>query len=127
MHAPLVRPVLDARDQALADWILLHVKPLLALAVAQAMMPAARLKLPTGVPMLPAKLTFPVGDPGLDGELQVARRAEAMQVIRHQEIIADQPRRRFEPGLMDELLRLRADREGKMLALLAPPCARKQD
>jgi hypothetical protein len=109
MHTALVGPIVNAHDQSFANRILLHVEPFLriALAVAQSMMPAPRLKFPTGVPMLPAKLTFPVGDPFFDGELEVTWRAEAMQVVRHHKIIADQPCRCFQPGLMQQVMNFR--------------------
>jgi hypothetical protein len=80
MDTPFVEPVVDARDQTLSDRVFLHVKPLLpvVLAIAQPMMPAARLKFPIGIFMLPAKLAFPVGDPLLDGdEDRAARRNNA--------------------------------------------------
>ena len=105
MHAAFVGPVLRASDQSFANGILLYIEPFLriTLAVTQSMMPATRLEVPFGISMFPAKITFPISDPFLNGEGGVARRAKAVQVIRHQEVIADQPCRRFQPSLVDEL------------------------
>ena len=106
------RPVLDATAKVLAQRILLNIKPLLriALAVAETMMPTARLKLPLRWGERPrdplpfqGKLPFPIRNPSLDSKMQIARRTEAMQVIRHQQIITNQPRRRLRPSLMQKL------------------------
>ena len=42
----------------------------------------------------------------LDSEVQVVRRAEAMEMIGHQEIITDQPRRGLAPCLAEETVNL---------------------
>src|SRR5262249_27243030 len=80
------RPVFNAFSQVLAHWILLHVEPFVgvALAVAQAMMPAPRLKLPLHTFVFQGERTFPVGNPRLYSELQIARSTEAVKVIGHQ-------------------------------------------
>src|SRR2546428_13722798 len=72
------RPVFDALAEMFAQRIFLHIKPLLGvvLAVAQAMMPAARLKLPLLPLALQRELPLPVGNPLLNRETQIVRRAE---------------------------------------------------
>ena len=104
-HPPLERPVFNPLNQTFAKRIFLNISPLLAVTftIAQPMMPAARLKFPFGwwseCPheplMLEAEFSLPIFNPSLDGEIQISRRTEQMQVIRHQQIIAHQPRRRL--------------------------------
>ena len=109
------RPVFDALAQILSDWILLHIEPFLgvALAIAQAMMPAARLKLPfrwgerwgertRELFVFQRELALPVGNPRLNRESQIVWRAETVKMIRHQQIIAHEPSLRFRPGLMQK-------------------------
>ncbi len=102
VHPTLEWPVIALRHKAAPDGILPDVMPLLRVVrcIPDAMVPAARLKPPFRKAVLPAQFPFPVGDPRLDIETQVVRRAEAMQVIRHQQVIADQPGSGFPPGLV---------------------------
>ena len=53
-------------------------------------MKSTRLKCP-GVGMHLRESVFPETDPAFDGEFQIVRSAEQMQMIGHQEIIADKP------------------------------------
>ncbi len=50
------------------------------------------------------ELSFPIRDPLVQCEFQVARGAEKMKVIRHEQVIADQPRPRFQPTLAEQLM-----------------------
>ncbi len=75
--------------------------------IADPMVPAARLKPPFRPPVLPPQLPFPVGDPRLDAKAQVVRRTEAMQVIRHEQVIANQPPGRFLPSLVNQAVNFR--------------------
>jgi hypothetical protein len=47
----------------------------------------------TRVRMLFRKSIFPESHPALNGEFEIARRAKQMEVIRHKQIVADQPGR----------------------------------
>lgn len=87
--------------------ILLHVEPFLGvvLAVAQPMMPAARLKLPLCPLVLQRERAFPVGNPCFNGETQILRSAEAVEVIRHHKIITNKPSLRLRPSLMQKQMR----------------------
>src|ERR1035437_6836367 len=106
MHTSEVWPILRLLHQTLSHRILADVLPLLrvTLAVTQTMMKAARLKR-AGVRMHFGKAIFPEPNPTFDGELQVVRGAEQMQVIRHQQVIAHQPGRgRVPPDVMERVL-----------------------
>ena len=68
------------------------------------MMKSARLKCSSAW-MHFGKPIFPETNPTFDSELQIVRRAEQMQVIRHQQIIADEPcSRRVLPDLVKRAL-----------------------
>jgi len=84
-------------DQALAQRIFSHVRPPLVVlfSVAEPMMKAAALKLPGLVEMATAELPFPKLDPRVDAESEIARRAEQVQVIGHEQVVADEPGRGF--------------------------------
>ena len=62
------RPVFNAFAEALAQRVLLNVEPFLrmVLAVAQAVMPATRLKLPLRPLALQCEFALPIGNPSLD-------------------------------------------------------------
>lgn len=79
------RPVFNAFAETFAQRILLNVKPFLGivLAVAQAMMPAARLKPPLRPLVLQRELALPIGYPRLNRESQIVRRTETVKVIWH--------------------------------------------
>ncbi len=92
MHESEIRPILRARHQSGAHRILPDVLPFLrvALAVTHSMMKYARLKRPC-VQMCFGKAVFPETNPSFDREFQITRRAEEMQVIRHQQVITHDP------------------------------------
>ncbi len=92
MHAPEVRPILRAFHQFGPHRILADVLPLLRITfpIAQKMMKAAGLK-SSRVRMQFGEAVFPETHPTLDGEFQITRCAEQMQVIGHEQVIADEP------------------------------------
>jgi hypothetical protein len=100
-------PVFDSLAKSFSDWILLNIEPFLRviLAVAHAMMPAARLKLPLCAFVFQSELALPIGNPSFNRELQIVWRAEAMKVVRHKQIITHQPSFRFGPSLVNKLVR----------------------
>ena len=63
-------------------------------------MPAARLKTPVLASMPPPKITFPKSYPLFNSECQIVRRAKQVEMIRHQQIITDEPGGRGLPCLM---------------------------
>ena len=87
-----------------AERIFLNIEPFLGvvLAITKAVMPATRLKFPLHSLVLQCEFALPIGNPLLDGESQIVRRAKAMKVIWHQQIITDEPRFRFRPRLMQK-------------------------
>ena len=92
MHPAPERPVFRTRNQTFSDGVLPRVLPLLSiiLIVPQPMVKAAGLK-PATLQMRLGKKVFPKCHPPFNSELQFARRAEQMQMIRHKDIIAHQP------------------------------------
>ena len=106
MHAAKVRPVLRPRHQPGADRIFPHVLPFLRVTFvsAQPMMKSARLKGP-GAGKRFGETIFPEGNPAFDGESQLTRCAEQVQMVGHQQVIAHQPgRRRVFPDIMERTL-----------------------
>lgn len=94
MYTPLKRPLIRLGNQSLADRILPDVLPFLgvALAMSKPVMETCALETPN-VRVRPAEAVFPKGGPSLDGEFEVVRRAEQMEVVRHQQVIRHQPGR----------------------------------
>jgi hypothetical protein len=131
MHASEIRPILGTRHQPGAHRILANILPLLRVAfvVSQAMMKPAGLKR-SRVQVRFGEPVFPETYPAFNGEFQVARRTEQMQVIGHQQIIAHLPcRGRVLPDVVQRALRrglrqpalafLRADGEETQFGLLS--------
>ena len=85
MDRSLVRPLADFLCQARTHRILLHVEPFLriTLILPQTMMESPRLPNPIGVVMRLTKLALPIANPPLNGEGQITRGGEQMQVVRH--------------------------------------------
>jgi len=89
-HPAFERPVLDPFDQSFANGIFLHVNPLFRIifAIAQPMMPAARLKFPfprggfrwgerPREPfLLQGEFPFPIGNPCFNGEVPIPWRTK---------------------------------------------------
>ena len=106
MPASEARPILRRLHQTLSHGILADVLPLLRAtpAVTQTMMKAAGLK-SSGVRMRFGEAVHRETRPALNGEFQIARRAEQMQMIRHQQAIAHQPGGgRVPPEVMERAL-----------------------
>ena len=76
-------------------------------------MKRARLPEPIRVVMGFAELTFPKRHPAFDGERQIARSGEQMQMVRHQNVIPDQPRVGSTPCLREQAMRLVARQPGQ--------------
>ena len=94
MHTSEVRPILSLLYQTLSHRILTNVLPLLrvAFAIAQPVMETTVLK-SSRIGNRFSQPVFPEPQPAFNGEFQIMRHAEQMQMVRHQEIIAHQPRR----------------------------------
>jgi len=106
IHAPAIRPILQPRHQSGSHRILANILPLLRVtfAVAQPMMKSAGLKFPC-IGRCFRQPVFPETHPAFEGEFQIVRRAEQMQMIRHQQIIAHEPcRRRAFPDVVQGAL-----------------------
>jgi len=84
--------------------LFLNIKPFFGIvfAITQPVMPASWLKFPFLPTVFEAELTFPVGNPYLDGELQIPRRTERVQMVRHEQVITHQPRLCFRPSLVEQ-------------------------
>src|ERR1039457_3880893 len=80
-HPPLERPVFHPRHESFAQWVFLHVKPLLrvVLAVAQTVVPAARLKSPLRPLVFQTELALPVGNPVFNREMQIVRSTKSVK------------------------------------------------
>jgi len=106
VHVAFERPIFHASDQFCAHRIFLNINPFCrtALFCPQTVMPSARLKIPIVTAMPPAEIPFPVSDPLFNREGQIPRRAKCVQMIRHQQIIADQPRGCRQPGLVEKVV-----------------------
>jgi hypothetical protein len=89
-------------------WVLLHVEPFLRVTVGapQAMMKSQRLPDPMLVIVRFTESALPKCDPLLDGEIQIARRGEQMQMVRHQNVIPDQPYVSSTEGIHEQAVRL---------------------
>ncbi len=106
MHVSFERPIFHAPDQFCAHRIFLNINPFcrIALFCPQTVMPSARLKIPIVAAMPPTEITFPVSDPLFNREGQIPRRAKCVQMIRHQQIVANQPRGCRQPGLVEKVV-----------------------
>ena len=102
----LERPIFNPLNQSFPKRIFLNINPLLGiiLAVAQPMMPAARLKFPLRVLVLQRKFSLPISNPGFNRKMQISRRTKQMQMIWHQQIITNEPSRGLRPCLTQKLM-----------------------
>ena len=75
-NPPLKRPIFNPLNQSFAKRIFLNINPFLGivLAIAQPMMPSARLKLPLRALVLQRKFALPISNPSFNRELQISRR-----------------------------------------------------
>ncbi len=71
-----------------------------------------RLPPPLGVSRLLGEQPFPVSHPAVERDVQIVRGSKQMQVIRHQQIVADQPRLCFPPNLQQKLMHVRLRNPG---------------
>ena len=87
----MMGPVVWVWDQVFADGVVANVVPFFVVAVgsAKASVPFIFLPFPRWVRGIGGEAAFPVGDPAVEGNIGFVRRAEAMKVIGHQEIVAD--------------------------------------
>ena len=92
VYAPVIRPFFWLRHQTCPHRILTDVLPLLCVAfpVPQPMMKPAGLK-GSGSGMGFGKPVLPEAQPAFDGELQITRSAKQVEMVWHEQIIADQP------------------------------------
>src|SRR5947208_3269351 len=97
MDSPLKRPIIQIRGELFTERIFPDVNQLLLVfdAVAHPAMKRFALPRPRFSQMTPAELAFPEFHPLVYPEMQIARRAEEMQVIRHEEVKSDEPRGRL--------------------------------
>ena len=106
MDTPLKRPLLRVLHQTLAHRILPQILPLLriTLPVPQPVMKRMRLPPPILVRVQLPKLPLPIRHPIIERILDVVRRGEEMDVVRHDDVIAHQPLRRRQPNLLQPLM-----------------------
>ena len=89
-----VRPTVWRGDEGFSDGILADVFEFVAVVArrTEAVVEEAPLPEPIALfEMFAGKLAFPVGDPFFEGESEVARGAEEVEVVGHEEVIADEP------------------------------------
>jgi hypothetical protein len=93
MNPSPIRPLFWFLDQAFSDRVLPNIAPLfgIALIAPQPMMENTRLKT-TLLTLDPPKSVFPKASPLLNSKRQIVCRAEKVQMVRHQNVVADQPR-----------------------------------
>jgi hypothetical protein len=106
VDAALERPLVRGCNEVFADGILLEVVPFLGVGfvASQTVVPTARLEAPTRVLMFFSEGAFPVGDPFFDRGDWRAGEAEAVKVIRHEDVIGNEPGCCSAPGLFEVLL-----------------------
>lgn len=97
VDSPLVRPVVGIRHQLFPQRILPHIGELLLVfdPVTHSMVKGFPLPCPRTIQMPTAELSLPKLDPLVYVEMEIVWRAKEMQVIRHEHVITDEPRRRF--------------------------------
>ncbi len=92
MHAAKVRPLLRAFDQSCPNRVESNVVPFFRIrfTASQSMMESSGLKRTgRGTPL--RKTVLPKGDPSFQRDLQIPWGAKKMEMIRHQQVVADQP------------------------------------
>ena len=93
MRPALKRPVVQSLRQALPHRVLADVLELILVfpLVAEAVVERAALKRPRLGQMRAAELAFPKLYPLIDAEVQIARGAEEVQVVGHEQVVAGEP------------------------------------
>jgi hypothetical protein len=93
VDATEVGPVFGFVNELMADGVFSDVLPFLRVVftVAQAVMKTAALEC-AAIKMLLRETVFPESHPAFDGEFQIARSAEEVEMIGHEEVIAHKPR-----------------------------------
>ena len=89
----MMGPGVRVRDEAFADGILADVVPffVVALESAKTGVPFVRLPFPRWVWRFGSESAFPKGDPAVERSFKFVRRAKAMKMIGHQQVVANQP------------------------------------
>src|SRR5262249_7783659 len=93
VDAALVQPLIGFDDELFAERVLTDVSQLVLIldAGAEAMMEGVTLPAPWLLHMPATEPTFPKLDPLVYAEMQITRSTKEVNVIRHEEVIADQP------------------------------------
>ena len=81
-------------DEGFADGVFADVSEFFTIVVegADAVVEVAALPIPLGlVEVFAGELAFPVGDPFIEGESEVARGAEEVEMVGHENVVADEP------------------------------------
>ena len=104
MRSALKRPVVQPLRQALSHGVLADVLQFVFVfpLVAQAVVQRPALKGPRLGQMRPAELAFPKFHPLIDAEMQIARGTEEVQMVRHEQVVAGEPRGGFVAPETDE-------------------------
>ncbi len=120
-----MRPVVGVLHHAVPDRVVAHIPPLLRVAftVPKPVVMFVGLPAPVAVGVRLGKLALPVGDPRIKFKIDDMRRDQAMQVIRHQHVVANQPFVCLTPDRAKVIMRFRA---GKPRASI-PGADGKQD
>lgn len=87
-------PEFGGCDEGFADGVFADVSEFFSVVVegAEAVIEVAALPLPLGlVEVFAGELAFPVGYPFVEGEGEVARRAEKVEMVGHENVVADEP------------------------------------
>lgn len=106
VNAAAERPLVGGLNEVFTDGILLEVVPFLRVGFvgSQTVVPAARLEAPTRVLMFFSEGAFPVANPFFDRGDRSAGEAEVVEVIRHEDVIGDEPGSCLAPGLFKVLM-----------------------
>jgi hypothetical protein len=104
-HA-LIRPILRPRRQTSANRIFLHISPFLRITLlpSQTRVPEVALPFTRLGKMEATELSLPMRYPRLKCEVGITRSAKEMKVIRHEQIITNQPGVRSAPDILQSIL-----------------------
>ena len=92
-HHSLTGPTIGLFHQPFAQRIFTNIIPFFRVALLPSQPVMKRMRLPSAMRILmdPPELPFPKRHPFLQGKSQILRRAEKMQMVRHEQVITDQP------------------------------------